>query len=116
MKIAAIFMYLLFCILYLSIGDSSREWGGFNICTQLGFIGYLSFLMESNKKNTEIERLFFSYIKYLSIANCIYIVWCVFRGSYWSIYHTDVFAYILGICSIIMFLHAGINNGKNDSR
>lgn len=108
MKIAVCFLYVLLSVLYLSIGDSSREWGAVNIITQIGFIGYLCYLAEQSKRNSVFERLFFGYMKYLSIANCIYIIWCVFKGAYWSIYNTDVFAYILGISFVILLIHVAI--------
>ena len=113
MKAAVAFIYVFLSILYLSIGDSTRFWGGVNICTQISFIGWLCYLLESTENNTILERLFFSYLKYLSIANCVYIVWCVLKGTYWSIYHTDVFAYILGISFVVLLMHAGYESNKN---
>lgn len=114
MKIAVSFLYVLLSILYLSIGDSSRMWGGINLITHLAFIGWLCYLMEDNINNTVMERLFFSYLKYLSIANCVYIVWCVLNSTYWSIYHTDIFAYILGISFAVLLIHAGYESNKNE--
>lgn len=109
MKVAVCFIYVLMSIIYLSpIADGGRTWGGINLITQLSFIGYLCFLAEGIKQNTEIERLFFSYLKFLSIGNCIYILWCILRGKYWSIYHTDIFAYILGIGFLVFLLHFAI--------
>jgi len=116
MKIAVCFLYVLLSILYLSIETQyTRISGGINIITQIGFIGYLCYLAEMSKRNSVFERLFFSYIKYLSIANCIYIVWCIFRGSYWSIYNSDIFAYILGISFIVLLLHVGYETHKNNN-
>jgi len=96
---------VLLSLLYLVIGDSSTYWGGVNIITQIGFIGYLSYLMESYQGNTENESLFFTYIKYLSIANCIYIAVCVFRDKNFVFYNTSLFAYIMGIGLVVFLIH-----------
>lgn len=114
MRIAVLCTYILLSFTYLTFGCNTKEWGALNIITHIGFIGYLCYLLEQVRLFPYSERLFFTYLKYLSIINCIYIVWCVFRGDSWSIYHTDVFAYILGICSAIFFMHIGFTKNKHD--
>lgn len=112
-NIAACFLYVLCSIIYLHFGEKTRAWGGFNIFTQFAFIGYLCYLAEQNLRSTEFERLFFCYLKYLSVINCIYIVACVLKGRYWSIYNTDIFAYILGISVVVLLVHFAYIKDKN---
>jgi len=61
--------------------------------------------MESYQNNTENEKLFFIYIKYLSIANCIYIAVCAYKETSFAIYNTDLFAYIMGIGLVVFLIH-----------
>jgi hypothetical protein len=113
MKIIVLSLYVLITIIYLSpIGDTSRLWKGIDLINHISCLGYLCYLMESHKRNSKAERLFFMYLKFLSIGNAIYIVWCLLRGSYWSIYHTDIFAYILGIGFIAFMFHLPIRLRK----
>lgn len=115
MKMAVCFTYVLLSLVYLSIDDSTflRISGGVNIITQIGFIGYLSFLMEANKKNDENERLFFSYLKYFSIGNCAYVIACLIFGIDWSIYNTDLMAYLLGIGFVAFLIHLALKRNDN---
>lgn len=113
MKIAACFIYVLLSILYLSINvpaEYLRISGGINIITQIGFVGYLCHLMQISKTSNKTERLFFTYLKYLSISNCLYILTCIIRGEYWSIYNTDIFAYIMGIGFFVFLIQVAYLN------
>lgn len=115
MRVAVIFFYMLMTIIYLSpisdliylapAEDRGRTWGGINIMTHMAMIGYLCYLLEDLKYLAKAEQLFFTYLKFISIANCIYIVWCILKGSRFSMLHTDTMAWIMGIGFIAFLVH-----------
>lgn len=110
MKTAVLFLYVLCNIIYLSpIASSSMGWGAFNIITHIGFVGYLCYLLSSSMRNSKVEQLFFSYLMWLSVANCIYILFCAFREKNFALYNTDIFAYITGIGFIVFLVHCALN-------
>ncbi len=116
-KTAVCFVYILCSIIYLSpIAEGTRIWYAFNIITQIAFVGYLCYLQSAVKNNSIPERLFFGYLWRLSIANCIYIVICVWKDTYWSIYNTGVFAYILGISFVVLLIHIAIEQHNENHK
>jgi hypothetical protein len=108
MKVAVSFLYIVLSILYLTVGDSSTIWGATNIITQIGFIGYLCFLLQKSHKGH--EQLFFQYLTGLSIANCGYIIACVIRNKDWILYNTSLFAYILAVGFLVFLFHLALKN------
>ena len=110
MKTTAIFLYVFLSTLYLTpIADSSYFWGGLNLITQSAFICYLCYLNEDKEDNIEIERLLFIYVKWLSLANCLYILACMIRGKGFAIYNTDIFAYVTGIGFLVLMVHFALS-------
>lgn len=95
MRLAVCFIYVFCQLAYLMFQDGGRIWGGFNIITHISFVGYLCYLIEQYTSGS--ERLFFIYLKYLSLINCLYIITCVVKGRYWSFNNIDFFAFVLGI-------------------
>lgn len=113
MKVAIVFLYLFLTLIYITpIADNGRMWGGINLITQFGFIGYLSYLLSINQLDKEIHKLFFSYVWRVSVANCFYILACMVMGKNWSYLHTDIFAYILGITFIVLLIHSGFHKNE----
>lgn len=109
MRIAVSFLYVLFTLIYLVYGGNTMIWGAFNICTHIGFVGYLCYLLKDMRVFREEERLFFTYLMWLSVANCIYILFCVIRGTSFAVYNTDIFAYITGIGFVVFLAHCALN-------
>lgn len=103
MRKAVYFAYVALSLIYLAFGDSSIIWGGVNIITQIGFVGFLSHIVQGRD---ETERLFLLYIKWLSVVNCGYILVCMFiTNKFVVIYNTDLFAYVLGIGFVVFLIH-----------
>lgn len=109
MKFSICFLYVICQIIYLTFSDGSRLWGGLNIGTHIAFIGYLCHTLE--KTHTGNEKLMFQYLKWVSIANCFYIGVCVWKDTYWVLYHTDLFVYIFGIGFLVFLIHAALKEG-----
>lgn len=109
MRVIVCFLYVALTITYLAFGDSSPFWGGLNIITNIGFVGYLCFLLKDIKVFTEDERLFFTYLQWLSVANCLYIFVCIIKDTSFAIYNTDIFAYIMGIGFVVFMIHCALN-------
>lgn len=107
MKFAFCFLYIVFQIIYLAFSDGSREWGGFNICSHIAFVGLASYWLEECTIGN--EKLVFQYVKWLSFANVLYITVCVFKDTYWIIYNTDLFAYIFGLGFLTFLFHCALN-------
>lgn len=104
-------------LIYLSpMATNTFAWGAFNIISQIGFIGYLSFLQSGCRANTKVERLFYTYLYRVCIVNCVYVLACLFRGKDWSIYNTSVFAYILGVSFLVLLIHSAILKHNEDHK
>jgi len=98
-------------IAYLTpLADDSRFWGGLNLITQYGFIAYLCYEARNVESFKESGRLLLEYIKYFCISQCFYVVWCIYKGEGYSIGHTDIMAYILGLGFVTFLVHCAINN------
>lgn len=111
MKSVVCFLFVLLNVIYLTpIADNGRMWGGINLITLYGFIGYLCLLVDKIKALNKNERLFFEYVKWMSWANCPYILVCIIRGKGYGLLHTDIFAYIIGIGFIAFLIHCALNN------
>lgn len=109
MIIVVCFTYVLATVLYLIYGDSSYLWGGINIITQIAFIGYLCYLLGTIEGFRKIEKRFFNYLTWLSVANCIYILFCIIKGTGFAIYNTDIFAYIMSIGFVTFMMHSALD-------
>lgn len=105
MKIAVCVAYVVLQFVYLSIGDG-RIWGGVNIITHIAFVGYLCHLLHGHVNET--ERLFFSYLKWLSLFSSLYIVACMLRNTYWILYNTSVMALVMGISFMALLITVAI--------
>lgn len=105
MRIGVYFLYIALTIIYLIFGDSSVLWGGVNIVSHIGFIGFLCHILSGVKKFSENERLFFSYLKWLSLANCIYIATCIVKDKTFAWHNTDIFAYVMGLGFVVFLVH-----------
>lgn len=111
MKTAFCFLFVLLNVIYLTpIADNGRIWGGINLITLYAFIGYICMLVDKIKTLSENERLFFEYVKWMSWANCPYILVCMIIGKGFGIMHTDLFAYIIGVGFVAFLIHCALNN------
>lgn len=111
MKIIAVcFLYVLAQILYLSpYLPSTRFIYAFGIATHVAFVGYLCGLIQRRLEGiTEDERLLIQYVKYLCVANVIYLFACAWKETSFAIYNTPLFAYILGIGFVSFLIHCAI--------
>lgn len=110
MKIAVGFSYVLWMVIYLSpLVPGNEFWYGMDKIMQTAFVGALSYFLQSNKKNTDNERLFFEYLTFLSLANAIYLAFCLYKNTSFAIYNTPIFAYVMGIGFIAFLVHCAIN-------
>ena len=110
MKSAVLFLFVLLNIIYLTpIADDSRFWGGLNLITLYGFGAYMCYLVGISEKD-KTGRLFFEYVKYMCLSQCFYVAWCIYKGKGYSIGHTDIMAYILGLGFATFLLHCALNN------
>lgn len=104
MRITVFLTYLMFQVIYLSLGESTRAWFAFNLITHIGFVAYLCGLLGGNIKSNDPEKQLLSYIQILSIANCFYLVYCVIINDYIRIHKdTDIFAAIYGL-GLVVFM------------
>ena len=111
MRVAVCFTYILCQILYLlPFMPSTKPVYAFGIATHIAMVGFMAHLLCGVKGFSENERLLFSYIKYLSIANVMYVFFCAYKGSSFAFYNTPLFAYILGIGFITFLAHCALNN------
>lgn len=108
MRVAIGCLYVVLQFIYFVYGEYSYFWGAFNISTHVLFVSYVSYILEGMDSFTEDERLLFSYIKYLSLINFIYIVTCYIREEDFAIYNTPVMGYILGIGFVSFIIHRSI--------
>lgn len=117
MKNALCFLYVLITVVYLSpvadevivFGDrkyNNMVWGGIYLIANIGLIGALCHWLEP--EHTGNTKLMFQYLKWLSMANCIYIFICIFREKYVVIHNTGIFAYILAIGFITFLVHCAL--------
>ena len=110
MKIAAGFLYVLWNIVYLSpIVPNTKFWHGSDKIMQSLFLSVLCYFIQNYKNNNENERLFFEYLKWLSLANSIYLGFCMGMGKTYALLNTPIFAYILGIGFFTFLLHRALN-------
>jgi len=112
MRSAVFFTYLLSQIVYLIFTDGSRAWGGFNLISHMLFASFICYLAQGSKLVDKKERLLLHFMRYYLCANSAYTLVCIFTDSYWSIYQTDIFAYILGISFVVLMVHIGYNKDK----
>lgn len=110
MKSIVCFGYILMMFLYFLV-DYSKLSGALFLVGQTIFIAFLCHLV-SGSLYDEIEKLFFKYVEYLSLANVAYIIICYIRGSDFAIYNTDVFAYIIGVSFVAFALQSVYLRGK----
>ena len=114
---AACFLYVLITIVYLSpiadyiivFGDkkyNNMVWGGIYLIANMGLISFLCHLAEYKQKGNELLAL--QYLKFLCLANCAYIIYCIFREKYVVIYQTGVFAYVMGLGFLSFLVHCAI--------
>lgn len=108
MKIAAGFIYLLWTVIYLSpFVPGNALWYGLDKAVQSLFVGVLCYFIQEQCKN-ENEKLFFEYVKWLSIASALYLLACMYYGVSFAIFNTPIFAYITGITLIVFMVHCAL--------
>ena len=112
MKAHILFAYFIFQIIYLIHTDGGRAWCGFNLASHMLLIAYLCHLVQGIKSLSEKDKLIFTFAKYALFANSVYTIVCVFMDSYWAIYQTDIFAYIIGISLVVLLVHIAVNKDK----
>lgn len=106
MKTLAIFLYVIINVIYLSpIADAGRIWGGIQLITHIGFIGYLCYEMQKKEKPNSIERFSFQYATWFSFSNCVYIVACIFNTKPWAVYNTEVFSAIVAVGFLVFIIY-----------
>lgn len=101
-------LYIFLQIMYYLFARTHLYWDGINIITHVGFVVYVSYLLERNNSIGSDEQLLFSYVKYLSIGNIMYIITCMVREDYFAIYNTPIVAYILGIGFVSFIIHRAL--------
>ena len=110
MKIAVGFLYVLWNVVYLSpLVPGNDLWYGIDKICQLLFVSALCYFIEQNKKLLENERLFFEYLKWISLANGIYTGFCMYKDLTFVIYNTPIFAYIMAVGFLAFLIHCAIN-------
>lgn len=106
MRIAVCFLYVLLQIFYLlPILPETRGSYAFGIIIHIAFVGFLLWDLERGEEYTLRERLFFQLTKYLSVANCIYLVLCAYYDTKFAVLNTPIFAYILGIGFVVLMYY-----------
>lgn len=109
MRFAVCFLYILAQVVYLMpMMPGNRYTYAFNIITHVAMAGYLAGILSVVEGLSENERLMFQYIKFLSIANCIYIAVCAVKNTSFAIYNTPLFAHILGIGFVSFVVHCAL--------
>ncbi len=101
MKIAVLISYVCASMLYLLMGDSTREWGGFNIITQYLTIGSLSLFCIHRSRLLKFERLLLYYVLGFNFSLSILTLPCIWAGSFWInvvVYWCSVLMGIVFIC------------------
>lgn len=83
MKIAVLILYVCASMLYLLMGDNTREWGGFNIITQYLTIGSLSLFCLRRNRLLNFERLLLSYVIGFNFILSLLTLPCIWAGSFW---------------------------------
>ena len=111
MRAAACFLYILCQIVYLlPVMPSTKIVYAFGICTHIAMVGFMAHMISGIKSFSENERLLFSYVKFLSIANVMYVIACAVKDTSFALYNTPLFAYILGFGFVAFLVHCAINN------
>jgi hypothetical protein len=109
MKIAAGFLYVLWTVVYLSPAvPGNAYWYAADKVVQTAFVGVLAYFLEQAKGNSENERLFFTYLKWLSLANAVYIAICAYKNYTFALYNTPIFAYVMGIGFVAFMVHCAL--------
>lgn len=109
MKIAACITYIIVLFLYFLL-DLGSWWGSVYLILQAVAI---AFFIEQNKyEHTSTERQFFSYVKYVAIADAIYTFICEIHGGSYIYHATNVFAYIMALGMCVIVVHFAVKKDK----
>lgn len=109
MRIAVGFIYVIWTIIYLSPFVPGNDfWYGVDKIVQTAIVGALSLFLSNDERRGEDERLFFSYLHWLSVAGVVYLIACLYYGKEFALYNTPLFAYILGVGFFAFMLHRAI--------
>lgn len=110
MKFLACFSYVTILLCCYWFGDTGRFWGGLFILNMYLFVAFMSWIVEGYLN--EKDKLFFTYIKFISLAQAIYVITCYFMGRTWSLFHKDITATIIGIGFATFLLHTAFKHNK----
>lgn len=106
MRIFAGFIYIVWNIVYLSpFIPGTALWFGLDKIMHCLLVGTLCYFLQQDDGLKYSEKLFFEYLTFLSIANGLYLGYCIYADKTFKLYNTPLFAYILGIGFVVFLFH-----------
>ena len=111
MRAAVCFLYVGTLFIYF-VFDFGKYWGDVYLQSQCLMVGYLASVLSVQRSFKEYERLLFKFVSYIAFTDAAYTLVCMFKGSDFAIYNTNVFAYIIGISLVVLLVHIAVNKDK----
>lgn len=97
MRVAVLISYVLITILFLTMGDKSRDWAGIYTINLTFTVCALCAFCLSKKKMIGFERLLSKYVIFLASSLSMYTIPCIWGSEEWVNNHTFWFTWFVGI-------------------
>jgi len=109
MAVVVAFIYILATIVYLTLGDSTRAWGGFNM---LSLLLPLAAVMYVPKPTSPFGKDLFNFAIGLTLVRSLYTILCIYAELSWVYEKTNYFTATVIVCFLAFLVYSAITHKK----